>query len=358
MKHAFTLIELLVVITIISVLTAVGLPVMRRVREQGVETVCRSNLRQMTLSLKTYCGDHDGSFPDPHYIYHSPSSFWYPGSPDERWKPYLACCRWHDARIGFDSLLLQEHPELRGALLPYIGNMKIVRCTVGCRANLERGCNNACIDCVHDPSIPIVPQYTYTMNVYLVSGIRTGRSATGDIGDPVDARTHRWTQVRKEIHVTRSPSEVFAFGEENSWAINKKGEQPVGTRREWAAPYDLSGIYYIELPPHERGLPGTITKGGLGIETTYWLRRTLAKKDDRDLGDAFATCHRPRKGDLNTGHSYVSMLDGHVQKVTVADQLRKSRQVPFLEDSRLGPGGNLRLAWPLDIPPPGGWENQ
>lgn len=24
----------------------------------------------------------------------------------------------------------------------------------------------------------------------------------------------------------------------------------------------------------------------------------------------------------------------------------------------MGPGGNLSLAWPIDIPPPGGWENQ
>lgn len=66
----------------------------------------------------------------------------------------------------------------------------------------------------------------------------------------------------------------------------------------------------------------------------------------------------PSGGDLNTGHSYISMLDGHVQKVTVSDQLRKSRRVKDLPDSRLGPGGNLALAWPLDIPPLGGWDNQ
>jgi prepilin-type processing-associated H-X9-DG protein len=61
---------------------------------------------------------------------------------------------------------------------------------------------------------------------------------------------------------------------------------------------------------------------------------------------------------MNTGHSYVSMVDGHVEKVTVADQLRKSRRIEGLPESRLGTGGNLHLAWPLTTPPPGGWENQ
>ena len=72
------------------------------------------------------------------------------------------------------------------------------------------------------------------------------------------------------------------------------------------------------------------------------------------LGDAFATFHRPHKDDLNTGHSYMVMLDSHVEKVTVADQLRRSSQ----GQSQHGPGGNLALAWPSDIPPPGGWDNQ
>jgi hypothetical protein len=97
----------------------------------------------------------------------------------------------------------------------------------------------------------------------------------------------------------------------------------------------------------------------LDIETTYQLvNNALEENGVHDFADAFATYHRPPKGDLNLGHSYVSMLDGHVRQVTVADQLRKSRRIPSLPESRLGPGGNLHLAWPLSVPPPGGWENQ
>jgi len=350
MKRGFTLIELLVVIAIISALTAIGLPVMRRVREQAGETVCRSNLRQMALMVKTYGNDHDGLLPPPGYIYHSRESF-----SDDWTKVYLPCCRWHDARMGLDSSLLrQEHPELRGSLWAYLGDVQIVRCKVGYRANAERGCHNLCMMCGHDPQIDVVPQYTYTMSIYLHTTLTTGRSETDSMADGVDARTIRRTGIYKETQVTRSPSEVFVFGEENSWAINTAGQQPTGPIPQWEASYDLSGKYYPFV-----GMHGTIGSPALDIQTTYQISdKKLVRKEHYEIGDAFATCHRPRKGDLNTGHSYVSMLDGHVRQVTVADQLRRSRQVPFLPESRLGPGGNLHLAWPLNVPPPGGWENQ
>ncbi len=355
MKKAFTLVELLVVVAIISLLLALGLPVMRRVREQGAETVCRSHLRQMNVILKTYTNSHDGVFPSPRYIYHSRESF----NDEKIWRVYLPCCRWHDARIGLDSPLLRtERPELRGSLWPYLGDTRVVRCKVGQRANEFRGCNNACPDCVHDPGIDIVPQYTYTMNGYLNKTLKTGTSDTGAIADGIDGRTIREWDISRETQVTRSPSMVFTFAEQNSWAINTEGRQPIGPRPEWAAEYNLSGKYYLEAPPHLRGYPGTISAGFLSIEATYTILRGALYQDDRVLGDAFATCHRPHKGDLNAGYSYVAMLDGHVRRVTVADQLRRSRQVPRFGESPLGPGGNVALAWPLNVPPPGGWDNQ
>jgi prepilin-type N-terminal cleavage/methylation domain-containing protein len=356
MKKAFTLIELLVVIGIISVLLALCLPVMRRVREQGGETVCRSSLRQMAMALKTYSNNNDNLFPPPTYIYHSVKSFDLPHC-----KIYLPCCRWHDARIGLDSELLRhEHPEWRGSLWPYLQDTRIVRCRVGVLANIKRGCNNACCCCVHNPKIDVVPQYTYTMNAYLGSTIMTGTSMES-IYD-IDKRTIRTTDVRKDTQVTRSPSQVFAFGEENSWAINTEGRQPLGVKREWAAPYNLSGKFYLERcpppPGADPGEPGTIVLGSLDVHATYQMVGSSVVFGGEHIGDAFATCHRPIKGDLNTGHSYVVMLDEHVEKVTVADQLRRSRRVSGMEESRLGPGGNMALSWPLEIPPPGGWDNQ
>ena len=356
MKTAFTLIELLVVMAVISLLLALSLPVMKRVREQGGEMVCRSNLRQMAMMLKTYGNSNDNLFPESSYLYHSPRSF-YP--PDREWKDYLICCRWHDARIGLDSPLLRhDRPELRGTLWPYLGDSRIARCKVGVRANLERGCLNACCACLHNPDIDVVPQYTYAMNAYLGSAITTGTSATGTISEGVDTRTIRTTSIRRDTQVIRSPSRVFAFGEENSWAINKEGRQPMGCAHPWAAPYDLSGKYYVQKCPYPVGEPGTMGLSSLNIHATYVLKGSQLIFDASRIGDAFATCHRPPKGDLNAGYSYAVMLDGHTQKVTVADQLRRSRRLPGIKESQLGPGGNLALAWPLDIPPPGGWDNQ
>ncbi len=354
-KNAFTLVELLVVVGIISLLLALSLPVMRRVRQQGDETVCRSNLRQLAIVMKTCINDNDGAFPSSSYLYHSSASLW---PPHEEYQPYPTCCRWHDARIGLDSAMMRhERPEIRGSLWPYLGNTRIVRCKIGQRANTRRGCNNTCQYCPHNPAIAIVPQYTYTMNAYLGGTVITGRSASGSIDEPVDPRTIRHFQIKRETQVTRSASEVFVFGEQNSWAINTEGRQPIGVNPLWAAAYDLSGKYYPDREPH--GTHGTLRLSGLKINATYAIRHDeLTKLDGRYIGDAFATCHRPRKGDLNAGHSYVAMLDGHVRKVTLADQLRASRRVPLVEEGRLGPGGNLALAWPLEIPPPGGWENQ
>ena len=351
MKRAFTLVELLVVITIISVLMAVTLPALRRVRQQGYETICKANLRQMAIGLKTYTNDNDNLFPSAGTIYHSGESF-----DKTKWPEYIICCRWHDERMGFGNALLSQRPELRGSLYSYLKDKEVILCKVGKRANELRGCYNACpppYGCEHDPDIEVVTQYTYSMNAFLGSSVKTSGSGSLD----VDRRGIRRVSVDRESQVTRSPSQVFVFGEQNSWAINTDGKQPIDDESHWPAPYDLSGKYYKETEPH--GHRGTLWLPRLDVRATYHISgSSLERGDPRVFGDAFATYHRPRGEDLNTGHSYAAMLDGHVEKVTVADQLRKSRQVPSLGPSQLGPGGNLALAWPIDIPPPGGWDNQ
>ncbi len=394
MGRAFTLTELLVVVAIIAVLIALSLPVTRLVRQVGHETVCRSNLHQMTVMLKTYCNDHDGLFPNPTYLYHSRESFEAVVAGQPSRAPYGSMhpwtCRWHDAGIGPSSRLLRDHKELQGSLIPYLGNPKVLLCKTGVRAYLERGCNNQDPNrprrpqpgivgwapggggpgsAVPEPNEPltIIPQYCYTMNGNLHRTFLTGTLVGG--GNAVHARTVRITTIRRQTQVTRSPAEVFAFGEENSWTIN--------TESRWPSPYNLSGPWGgtkdgtmnepsdpIDQRSHAFRVTGAMTIGSLDIGPSYTTfdtppeRPYASRMPPMDVGDAFATYHRPQKGDLNTGHSYVSMLDGHVRKVTVSDQLRRSRRTEGLPESSLGPGGNLHLAWPLEVPPLGGWENQ
>ena len=61
--RAFSLIELLVVIAIISLLMAILLPVMSKVRHQARLAVCGANLRQVGLAIQLYAGDYDGLIP-------------------------------------------------------------------------------------------------------------------------------------------------------------------------------------------------------------------------------------------------------------------------------------------------------
>lgn len=62
-RRGFTLIELLVVIAIISILAALLLPVLGRVKESGRATVCLSNLRQVGIAVQLYVQDYRNRMP-------------------------------------------------------------------------------------------------------------------------------------------------------------------------------------------------------------------------------------------------------------------------------------------------------
>lgn len=232
----FTLIELLVVIAIIALLMSILLPTLNRAKEQARSVICKSNLHQYGMAMRMYLDDNKYYFPyTMEWLYSNrPSGY----------------CMWHDEENN-----LNNHPENAGLLWPYLPSKDIHLCPTFKIVAKNKGCSNP----NHDPSIPIKPQYSYSMNAFL------GGDGRG--------------MVSRESEV-KHPAYVFVFSEENSWEV-----------------------------------PG-LTGSGCGINDNN-LRIGIPP----DIVDCFGTYHNPPGGDLNKGSANLVYLDGHVGSIKAEQQL-------------------------------------
>ena len=64
LQRGFTILELLVVISIVSILTAILMPALARVRDAAQRVQCASNLRQIGCALVDYGDDHRDRLPN------------------------------------------------------------------------------------------------------------------------------------------------------------------------------------------------------------------------------------------------------------------------------------------------------
>jgi len=232
-RGGFTLVEVLVVISVISLLMAILLPALNKVREQMNTMTCRSNLRQYGFAAAVYSDDNESLFPDPGgWLFLEPWADWMGPK----------CCQWHN------SVLIPD-----GSLWSYRDPLKAHMCPTFYRVSQEPAQNHP----YHDPSIPIEPRYSYSMNALL--------------GFPVYPAVPKVTQVRR-------PSQVFLFSEENMWMI-----------------------------------PGV----SVAVLNDTLLLPRYEPYGPEDIGDSFGTYHAVKGGDLNSGKANLVFVDGHVDWVHI-----------------------------------------
>lgn len=238
-RRGFTLIELLVVIAIIAILMGILMPGLQKVREQARFMSCRSNLRNYAVVQRLYADDNDGKFPR--------SFNWLFASGGTN-------CNWHDASKNLDL-----YPELAGLCWPYLKSYpKIHVCPTFNIVAKSMSCGRC-----GGTTIPVVPQYGYTMNSYL----------NGDAFGSVPAQYQisiAGANMRKETQVKR-PALTFYFSEENPWST-----------------------------------PGL---NAAGINDTN-LRPLPSKQTD-----SFATFHKVPFSNRDHGVCNASFVDGHVDQV-------------------------------------------
>lgn len=236
-KKGFTLIELLVVIAIIAILMAIIMPALHRVKRQAKNLICKNNLSQYGLASKMYLGDWDGNFP------YSFKWLYADGGTG---------CRWHDA-----SKNLNQNPDLAGGLWPYLKSEDIHLCPDFDVVARMMGC--ALCD---GKTIPVEPQYGYTMNSYL------NGDAWGAVPQQYRLNIDR---IRNESEV-KNPSRVIFFSEENSWVVPELRNATINDN-------------------NLRGTPGMNQ-------------------------DHFATFHDAPSQDLDKGYAHAVFVDAHVERVS------------------------------------------
>ena len=248
-KKAFTLIELLVVISVIALLLSILMPSLQKIKERAQFIICQSNLHSYGVIGVMYTADNSGKFPDPWKSIYSET--WFDGE-------IQRYCRWHNA--DYD---LEVYPEYAGPLWPYLQTKKVNMCPTFLRVSRT----HATMHDLHVDSIPIVPQFSYSMNGFL--GPENAEHASV-----------RRFYVEKLSNV-RQPYTVFFFGEENMW-----------------------------ITPN---INGSVLNDNALI--TKWDN----SDDEPPFVDSFATFHKAKESDLNDGISNAVFVDGHVQSVELLD---------------------------------------
>lgn len=277
-KSAFTLIELLVVIAIIAMLLGILIPSLKIAKDRAEEVVDEINTKSLGQGVIMYCNNNKNLYPSPSDWIYRDFNYNLGRFSNNSSSLYNYNCVWHNPLLTPDGVVAQ-----------YL-EAKVLLC-----GTFKKIARNRC-DCItrpatvfHNNSIPIVPQFNYSMNCFL-----------GDI--------RPWTLPNnlKKITMAKSPSTLLVLAEENPFIL------PAGARPELksaiATPYN-DCIFY---PLNPAAAKATIeSAGGKGVSISNFT-----------LVDCLATFHKAKDSNLYTGYSKAVFSDGHTQNVTPEDSIK------------------------------------
>ncbi len=299
LKQAFTIVELICILVIIGILVSILMPSLSKSRSSATRVICNTYLRMHALAGQMYLDENDGYFPN------GPDEWLYSSRSISEEHPLG--CRWHDRLMAAGSEIMEQNPNFRGKMQPYLDIDSIGPCPTFRRFSESRGCQSK----DHNPDIDINPENSYSINGYLGSNRQGG--------------------VLKQSEI-RSAGDVFFFAEENSWTVR---------------------------PDHPKYPASWLTAP---LSTTALNDSVLLITPTPKAEGCFATYHTAPKDDLNSGSGNVAFIDGHVETITVGEQLRakmhNGSKSNRRRDKQTKSSGNLYWSWPSKTEPPGGWESQ
>lgn len=254
-NRGFTLIELLVVIAIIALLLSILIPALGMAKTKAMNLLCQSNLRQYSIAAEVYLTNNKEYYPRAWVSLFSSSP--------------SGTCQWHDENNFLDS-----RPDLAGPLWPYLESQSVHLCPIFRRIGREFGGMHP----GHNSSIPIIPQYNYSMNYMLGPGYAKRR-----------------TNVRR-AHNT------FFFAEENMWTTSGLNGYVLNDNA-------LVVLWSLTLPS-DRPPPFIDSFGFFHNSPKFgsFVGQSWSALKDKDIG-----------------HTYASFVDGHVGAVRPEESYKFAR---------------------------------
>ena len=316
-SRAFTLIELLVVIAIIAILLSLLLPALGSAKKLGKQLVSANNLRQISIAVNTYAGDHDE---------------WLVGSPQTSGFDCLPPSNSYDkvTPSTFNGIAMQTY-DWMGPIADYLGFNGPGRATDGNPEDVQGRANRfnwyRDLDSFQDPSNDVTAvgwdggkldpgddtwpagrMLSYNMSTQFTTSTRAVPYGTGNFSDQ-----DRGGYVPQLFKVGTARMKVAAFEGHRYASVQDEPDYDINIAANYGGAFGGVGPWFNKSKELDRGAaPGEpfnliFTQFGIGHDARIWGFRHgySTSQSSTAVGRQFL------------GH--LAFFDGHVDVFTDAE---------------------------------------